>query len=146
MSLRADLLWRTDGDLKVEQTPMRRLIYISTRSSAFGDKAVEQACEKFAVYNETASISGILLFSELNFLQVIEGPGDAIGSLFERIKLDPRHSEIVKTDDEADAERCFGAWSMRATQAFLGRPDALDFIPQDVPVALSAQLRNFVSL
>ena len=125
---------------------MRRLVYISTRSLAFDDNAVVQACEKFAALNEATRISGILLYGELNFLQVIEGPSDEIGSLFERIKADSRHSGVVKTSDETVVERCFDSWGMRATQIFLGRREALEFVSDRVPAPLAEQLRNFASL
>lgn len=45
--------------------------------------------------NSANEITGILLYHEGSFLQVIEGPADAVDQRFQTIQEDPRHSRIL---------------------------------------------------
>ena len=54
----------------------------------------------------------MLLYCEGNFFQVLEGEEDAVHAIYETIKRDPRHSDIVKIIEEGISERSFGDWSM----------------------------------
>lgn len=46
--------------------------------------------------NNEDDITGILLFSEGNFFQVLEGKKEKVLALYEKIKLDDRHRNIIK--------------------------------------------------
>jgi hypothetical protein len=62
--------------------------------------------------NEASGITGMLLYLDPFFMQVLEGEDSIIGQLFERIKKDPRHhktSPIYKTSIQ---DRRFKNWTM----------------------------------
>jgi|AraplaMF_Col_mMF_1032025.scaffolds.fasta_scaffold00105_78 hypothetical protein len=62
--------------------------------------------------NVAAGITGLLLHADGSFMQAIEGEASAIHQLFERIKLDSRHSGIILICDEPIAQRSYADWSM----------------------------------
>jgi hypothetical protein len=62
--------------------------------------------------NVAAAITGLLLHADGSFMQAIEGEAPAIHKLFERIKLDSRHSGIVLICDETIEQRSYADWSM----------------------------------
>ncbi|TVR48723.1 MAG: BLUF domain-containing protein [Planctomycetota bacterium] len=61
-------------------------------------------------------ISGLLLWSEPQFLQVLEGPRDSVSNCFMRIARDARHSRIELLCMRAVASRLFPDWRMRAVR------------------------------
>ena len=54
----------------------------------------------------------MLLYDGVRFLQVIEGPEDAVAVAFERISADPRHIAVVVLRDRTVDYRSFGGWAM----------------------------------
>ena len=66
--------------------------------------------------NEAHGITGLLLYHDGNFFQVLEGPRDAVESCYGRILADPRHrGQILLLSNSAPARR-FGDWSMAYEQ------------------------------
>ena len=63
-------------------------------------------------HNAAAGITGVLVFSDGVFLQLLEGGRGAVSALYNRISRDPRHHDVVLLAyDEVD-ERRFAGWSM----------------------------------
>jgi hypothetical protein len=63
--------------------------------------------------NRSLSVTGALLFSEEGrFAQALEGTREAIESLMDAIRLDPRHRNIVTLYDGPIAARRFARWDM----------------------------------
>ncbi len=62
--------------------------------------------------NQSASITGALVFDSRNFVQVLEGSIEQIRSLFTVIRKDARHSEVRVLAMEVAAKRIFPIWSM----------------------------------
>lgn len=72
-------------------------------------------------HNERAGISGLLILRGTQFMQLLEGPHDAVDALLARIVRDPRHTALVVTHRETVTARRFPDWAM----AFEGA-DTLD--------------------
>lgn len=62
--------------------------------------------------NQTRHISGMLLYMEGCFFQVLEGHRNVIEQLFEKIAKDNRHHHVIKLIVEPIEERAFGNWTM----------------------------------
>jgi hypothetical protein len=60
-------------------------------------------------------VTGMLLYTDGNFFQVLEGDEPVVARLFEMIGRDTRHDRVVKIIQEPIAERAFGNWSMGFT-------------------------------
>jgi len=62
--------------------------------------------------NHVAQITGMLLYRDGNFMQVLEGEERVVDALQERIRRDPRHRGMICLLRQRLAERAFGDWSM----------------------------------
>ncbi len=63
-------------------------------------------------HNLEDGITGMLLYSQGNFLQVLEGEQAAVQATYARICQDPRHNNTVMLMEEPVKERHFAQWSM----------------------------------
>ena len=70
--------------------------YVSTAAPGLDEKQVEEIFKKTNAHNNGNGITGILLFSEGNFFQVIEGEKSIILDLYDKIQQDKRHQNIIK--------------------------------------------------
>ena len=90
-----------------------RLIYCSVASDP-KNVDLEEILEASHSNNSADNITGMLVYSQGHFLQVIEGDRLALTSLFSRINSDPRHGKVeLIAMGEVDF-RLFPEWSMRA--------------------------------
>ncbi len=62
--------------------------------------------------NPEHGITGMLLFGDGTFIQVLEGPLSAIDQLVENIKQDARHDRFDVLYEDMVDDRAFGDWSM----------------------------------
>lgn len=93
---------------------LRVLVYRSRavdRWDAARLKALEDQASRF---NTQAGITGILLFDGQYFVQLLEGPAEAVAQLFGRIADDPRHAEVLVLVDEVTRRRGLARWAMQA--------------------------------
>ncbi|MFD2113074.1 BLUF domain-containing protein [Thiorhodococcus fuscus] len=90
-----------------------RLIYRSTCRDGFIDNAqLRDLIAKSADNNRAAGITGMLILSGDQFLQVLEGPADAVNRLYAYIMADRRHKDLRLISYESIAERHFDDWGM----------------------------------
>lgn len=89
-----------------------RLIYISTAreglTSADEDAILGVARQENAKYG----ITGLLVASPTQFMQLLEGPEAAVSTIFERIRFDDRHHHVTIVHTRATTERQFPDWTM----------------------------------
>lgn len=62
--------------------------------------------------NEALGLTGMLLYAEGSFFQVLEGPQETVDALYARIEADPRHAQVTRIIREPIPRRFFSAWSM----------------------------------
>lgn len=91
---------------------MRSVIYISSANGVLDDAALDALLEQCRKFNGEHEITGCLAYNGINFLQLIEGPDDAVELCLKRITSDFRHSGVVKVRDEAIGVREFPDWTM----------------------------------
>ena len=76
---------------------MRHAIsYVSTANLDLSDQAINDIMNRTDKFNKSQEITGILLYNERSFFQLLEGEKKTIEDLFERITQDPRHHDIIK--------------------------------------------------
>lgn len=56
---------------------------------------MHQLLEAARCFNVERRISGLLLYSAGRFVQVLEGPEDAVQNLYATIQQDARHTQVV---------------------------------------------------
>lgn len=77
------------------------LIQLVYASQLRGDESVLSAIHSHAVRNNTAhTITGMLLYANRRFLQVLEGERDVVHATFSHIKADPRHEQVTLILDQ----------------------------------------------
>ena len=78
-------------------------------------------------FNSSNNITGCLLFHHEVFLQYIEGDKEKVLTLFENIKKDERHSEVLLLSTSHIYSREFDSWNM-AYENFLGANHQLEYL------------------
>ncbi len=89
-----------------------QLIYLSSLSDIKLEAGIAKILQSSIRHNKVNGITGMLLYANGNFLQVLEGETESVVETFSRICADPRHYDIVELIREPVRERHFSQWSM----------------------------------
>lgn len=87
-------------------------IYASAASPAFAESDLQSIVAKSREHNAALGVTGMLLYSEGSFFQVLEGEADVVDGLYTRIAGDARHERVTLIIREPVARRAFGEWTM----------------------------------
>ncbi|MGM0531432.1 MAG: BLUF domain-containing protein [Bacteroidota bacterium] len=93
-------------------TNLIHIVYVSFAYKALSEKELEALLTGIRKKNEQRNVTGLLLYNDLNFIQVIEGTEETIHNLFKAIEQDTRHTNVVKLLEESIENRAFPDWSM----------------------------------
>jgi len=104
-------------------------IYSSAATGMFAEHEIPQLLEKTRAANAARLISGMLLYIEGSFFQVLEGEPEPVDALYRQISADPRHKHVTLIIREPIAQRSFGEWTMGF--AALGRPEAGELLGEN---------------
>jgi hypothetical protein len=91
---------------------MYRIIYLSTETKFFSKDDVNALLINSKSNNLKFNITGLLIYIDGDFLQVIEGKKEDVINLFELIKTDIRHKHIICVFNGIVPGRQFPEWSM----------------------------------
>jgi len=91
---------------------LKHLIYLSTAVKEFNPDILDKIMNSAVQHNTPNAVTGMLLYSQGTFLQVLEGEADAVDETYARVEKDPRHRGIIVLVDEPIATRSFDQWSM----------------------------------
>jgi hypothetical protein len=89
-----------------------KLIYLSSETEFFNEHELLTILEKSIKNNKKKGITGVLLYSGGNFIQLLEGPKTEVESLFRSICKDKRHNNIIRLLAEYSDTRDFPDWKM----------------------------------
>jgi hypothetical protein len=106
---------------------LERLVYESTATGttdSLGNLAVILA--ESQRNNDRDSLTGILAAHRNRYIQVIEGPAQALDALLRRLETDPRHRDIILLGREPIQARVFGRWSMASASITPAHGAAMD--------------------
>lgn len=116
---------------------MYELIYISQSVRYFSKAELEELAEKARTKNNNKEITGMLLYIDGEFMQLLEGPRTKVRGLMRYIEKDSRHHSIRIIKENPIKERQFKDWNM-ASQMVTGSylnyflPKKLDY-PVNLP-------------
>ena len=91
---------------------MLSLIYVSTSVKLLNDEELLGILKVSRENNSSRDVTGLLLYKGGNFMQVLEGPDEVVEAVFETIKADPRHKDVIVLSREQISNRQFPAWEM----------------------------------
>ena len=91
---------------------MRRIVYLSTATALMSnDELLSILCQS-RENNLRDQVTGLLLYSGGNFIQLLEGEADAVGKVYARVERDSRHHGCMQMIDAQASERLFPEWAM----------------------------------
>jgi hypothetical protein len=89
-----------------------QVIYVSAASGLLKPTDLPVILAQAREHNRKEGISGLLLFHEGTFVQVLEGPKSSIERQLEKISSDPRHQNIKLLFQKDVEEKEFDDWAM----------------------------------
>jgi len=93
---------------------MKRITYISRLSAPLSHEAIIAIGINSSRNNQEVGITGLLVYFNKIFFQMMEGGEQEIDRLFDKIKQDTRHTDVLCLKAEYDiSERFFPSWSMK---------------------------------
>jgi Sensors of blue-light using FAD len=98
----------------IQDFEIDQILYCSLLSVPMDEAAIQKLVESAANLNRMDHITGMLMFADGVFVQLFEGPREAVNHLWARILHDKRHRAVVQLYHrrEVEARVCTG-WDMR---------------------------------
>jgi hypothetical protein len=92
---------------------MIQLIYMSTASRRISTDDLQTILFTSIDHNSQNGITGLLIYDQGTFCQVLEGSKSSVHNLYAKIIRDERHSNVIKIYDDQINTREFSSWSMK---------------------------------
>jgi hypothetical protein len=97
---------------EIEAYFFKSLIYVSKAEDNVEYDEILDILTHSWKYNHNSYISGMLLYDNRHFMQIIQGPILTIDKLYARISHDPRHTDIKLIGEELLHERDCSGWGI----------------------------------
>ena len=105
-------MWRLKCIPSTHMPSLIHFVYASAATHEFGIESLTEILRQSRENNERVGLTGILLYSEGSFFQVLEGDPAAIDTLCQKLILDKRHTHLTTIIREPIPRRDFDSWSM----------------------------------
>jgi len=96
---------------------LSQLVYVSNRRPNCSNEEINKILASCERNNPSLHITGVLLYSNLKFIQLVEGEAKVITALYDKIKEDARHSNPMMISFGPIKEKSFPSWHM-GTKSF----------------------------
>jgi len=91
---------------------MYHLVYTSHAVNPLSQRELILLLEECRTFNKAKNITGMLLYMEGKFIQVLEGNKVEVNKLYDNIRKDPRHEKVTLVVAGNSPDRVFKDWSM----------------------------------
>jgi len=91
---------------------MFQIIYYSSATAPFSQTDLTDLLTKARENNSRLGVTGMLLYKDGNFIQLLEGEEATLKALYDTISHDPRHQGSTIILEEPVEQPLFGEWSM----------------------------------
>ena len=91
---------------------LHHVVYQSIATWPMANEDLQVLLAQSRDWNTHHQLTGVLLYSENNIMQVLEGPKYEVFYIFNRIARDARHRNVTKLADGGIRQRSFLQWSM----------------------------------
>ena len=122
---------------------MYELLYYSMTSRLLTHEELTEILEKSRVKNQQLGITGMLLYYNREFLQLLEGEKPVVKRLYDTIASDPRHSAVEIFYEGHIYQRAFSEWSMAFKT--IGETDLKVLAPEDEPFTKGSFSKHLTS-
>ena len=103
---------RHGHEYTAQMADLYSLVYVSTATRLLAIDDIGRLLEKARQRNLDQDVTGVLLYSDGNFMQCLEGPAARLASVYETIKSDSLHFGVIDLVREPIKSREFSEWSM----------------------------------
>ncbi len=91
---------------------MFTLVYVSTEMDHLSTHDLTLLLKQSREKNAHLEVTGMLLYKDGNFMQLLEGEKSVVLALYETIRNDRRHRNVITLYDNEVSVRHFSNWSM----------------------------------
>lgn len=109
------------------------LIYVSSAVKSLKQSDIVDILRVSRSANAKRDITGILLFKDGNFMQILEGEAANVEELYQKLSKDKRHTGLITLRRMTISTRSFGEWKMGfrdvhglTDEELIGRSDYLE--------------------
>ncbi len=95
-----------------EKVEYLQMIYISAATVPFTPEDLASLLNKARANNSSVDVTGMLIYHEGSFFQVLEGPAEEVFRIYDIIADDPRHDDVKLLLKSMVEKRSFEDWSM----------------------------------
>jgi len=88
------------------------IIYISEATANLSEAALLTLLQQARAEHQHAQLTGLLVYRDGRFLQILEGPEMPLREFFNRVAADPRHGKLEKLADGLKPRPDFQQWHM----------------------------------
>ncbi|MEO6321735.1 MAG: BLUF domain-containing protein [Polaromonas sp.] len=96
-------------------TGLQEILYVSTLAADAPLRVVADIAVKSRSTNQQRDITGLLVFDGMHFCQQLEGSAQEVAALMERIRQDPRHTDVAVLHHGPLDQRRFRRFSLGYT-------------------------------
>lgn len=89
-----------------------QIVYYSTAAKSFNEDELVDLLVTANRHNKLKNITGCLVYANGRFVQLLEGERADVLEIFEKIKKDPRHTNIIVKVEMSVNEKLFPEWFM----------------------------------
>jgi Sensors of blue-light using FAD len=89
-----------------------QIVYKSSEFNRFTDEQLKDLLKVSRDKNDACQVTGLLLYANGNFIQLLEGAKEDVVATYARIVADQRHRGVTKLLEGPCEKRDFADWSM----------------------------------
>lgn len=91
---------------------LHTLAYVSQATKTMDEQALRDLLDQARTHNLRHCVTGVLIYCDGSFFQVVEGEQQALDRLYDNLLGDTRHRDLRRLYYRALAQRDFAEWSM----------------------------------
>jgi hypothetical protein len=88
------------------------IAYVSTAKDGLRYDDISGILEIANKNNKLRGVTGVLVYCNKHFFQILEGQKELVIDLYNEISTDARHDNIIKLQENEISDRNFASWSM----------------------------------
>ena len=117
------------------------LLYMSKATDAMEADQLSGIERTATARNREANVSGLLIYNGTNFVQLLEGEEGMVSATMDRIRQDPRHTNIHVLRHSGVRERECPDWAMRCQMLEMTEDGAAERFAASLPPAMLPDTR-----
>lgn len=129
---------------------LHTIVYMSACKEPATQQELLSLLERARRNNRRLDITGMLLYRNQRFIQILEGPKHAVQTIFRVISLDPMHDSVTKLVDMPAERRLFLEWSMAFAEISDEMAESIPgfnfFMKREYPSSIGSEPTNIMAM